>query len=198
MTARAIEIGYAPVLAARIGYVGELGYELHVRVDYAAHVYETLWAAGRDSGIANVGYRAIESLRLEKGYLYWSADITPDSNPYEAGLGFCVALHKGQFLGRSALARIEAEGVRRRLCSFVLPPEAPLHGGEAILGAGRVVGVTTSGGYGYTIGKAIALGYLAVEETERDEFQIEAFGRLYPAKRGPRTLYDPGNQRLRA
>jgi 4-methylaminobutanoate oxidase (formaldehyde-forming) len=198
MTARNIEIGYAPVLAARVGYVGELGYELHLPVDYAGHAYETLWAAGEDLGVANVGYRAIESLRLEKGYLYWSADITPDTNPYEAGLGFCVALDKGPFLGREALARINAEGPGRRLCSFTLPAEAPLYGGEAILRAGRVVGVTTSGGYGYTLERAVALGYLAVEDCEHEDYQIEAFGRSFPARRGRRTLYDPGNQRLRA
>ena len=195
---REIQIGFAPVLAARVGYVGELGWELHVPVDYAAHLYETLWRAGEELGIADVGYRAIESLRLEKGYLYWSADITADTNPYEAGLGFCVALDKGDFLGRDALAGIKAAGVGRRLVSFTLPGEAPLHGGEAILAGGRVVGVTTSGGYGHTLGKAIALGYLPVEETAREDFEIEAFGRTFPAKRGPRALYDPNNERLKA
>src|SRR5205085_5387915 len=104
MGVRAIRIGYAPVDALRVTYVGELGYELHVPTEYAQHVYELLSDAGRELGIANVGYRAVESLRLEKGYLYWGADITPDYTPYEAGLGFFVALNKGDFIRRGALA----------------------------------------------------------------------------------------------
>lgn len=94
MTAQEIRIGFAPVLALRVTYLGELGWELHMPVEYAAHVYELLQAAGAEFGVANAGYRAIESLRLEKRYLYWGADITPDYTPYEAGLGFCVALGK--------------------------------------------------------------------------------------------------------
>ena len=109
---REIEIGAATVLAARIGYVGELGWELHMPMDYMAYVYQQLWQAGQDCGIANVGYRAIDSLRMEKGYLYWSADMTPDYNPYEVGLGFRVHLQsKGDFLGRAALERVKAAGV---------------------------------------------------------------------------------------
>ncbi len=113
-----LRVGYAPVLAVRITYVGELGWELHMPAEYAAHVYETLWQAGQEFGIADAGYRAIDSMRLEKRYLYWGADISPDYNPYEAGLGFCVALSKGSFLGAEALARIKAEGPRRKLCVF--------------------------------------------------------------------------------
>ena len=111
LAARRIDVGLARALAVRIGYVGELGYELYIPQEFAAHVYETLWAAGEAHGIANAGYRAIDSCRMEKGYLYWSGDITPDYNPYEAGLGFCVALDKGDFIGRDALAKIKAEGV---------------------------------------------------------------------------------------
>ena len=106
-----IGLGHASVVAVRIGYVGELGFELYVPPEYAEGVYDTLWQAGREHGIANAGYRAIDSCRMEKGYLYWSGDISPDYNPYEAGLGFCVALDKGDFIGRDALARIKAEGV---------------------------------------------------------------------------------------
>ena len=116
----------ARALAVRIGYVGELGYELYIPQEFAAHVYETLWSAGEAHGIANAGYRAIDSCRMEKGYLYWSGDITPDYNPYEAGLGFCVALDKGDFIGRDALAKIKAEGVTRKLCSFTVEGFAPL------------------------------------------------------------------------
>ena len=110
--ARWIEVGDARALAVRIGYVGELGYELYIPQEYAAGVYETLWEAGEPHGIANAGYRAIESARLEKGYLYWSGDISPDYNPFEAGLGFCVALDKGDFIGREALLAARARAWR--------------------------------------------------------------------------------------
>ncbi len=198
LAARQIEIGAAPVLAVRVGYVGELGWELHIPLDHAATVYRTLRAAGEGHGLRDVGYRAIESLRLEKGYLYWSADIGPDSNPYEAGLGFCVAHDKGDFIGRAALEQVRAAGPERRLVSFTAPAEAPLMGGEAILHDGEVVGTTTSGGYGYTLGRAIAFGYLPRDLADREEFEIEAFLERWPARRGPRCLYDPNNQRLRS
>jgi len=198
LAARQIEIAAAPVLAVRVGYVGELGWELHIPLDHAAAVYRTLRAAGEGHGLRDVGYRAIESLRLEKGYLYWSADIGPDSNPYEAGLGFCVAHDKGDFIGRAALEQVRAAGPERRLVSFTAPAEAPLMGGEAILHDDEVVGTTTSGGYGYTLGRAIAFGYLPRDLADREEFEIEAFLERWPARRGPRCLYDPNNQRLRS
>ena len=153
MAARPIRIGYAPVDALRVTYVGELGYELHLPVEYAQHVYELLWEAGRAFGIADAGYRAVDSLRLEKGYLYWGADITPDYTPYEAGLGFAVALKKGDFIGREALAKAKSEGPRRRLCCFLLDEPAAVYGGEAIWLGPTLLGVTTSGGYGHTIGE---------------------------------------------
>ena len=196
--ARRISLGNATVCAVRIGYVGELGFELYVPVEYAAYVYETLWRAGAAHGIAHAGYRAIDSCRLEKGYLYWSGDITPDYNPYEAGLGFCVALGKGDFLGREALVRIKSEGTARRLCSFTLEGFVPLHGGEAIFFDGRVVGSASSAGYGHTLGKSIALGYVPTGIAKESRFEIEAFGKRYPALRGPRCLYDPKGERLNA
>ncbi|MCJ8239112.1 GcvT family protein [Peteryoungia algae] len=198
LSARRIEIGAATALAVRIGYVGELGYELYVDQEYAAHVYDTLKAAGKSFGIADAGYRAIDAARLEKGYLYWSGDITPDYNPYEAGLGFCVALDKGDFIGRDALATIKAAGVGRKLVSYTIDGFAPFHGGEAVLLDGKVVGSTASTGYGYTLGKTIAFGYLPAEMANGEEFEIEAFGKSYPARRGARSLYDPKMLRLKA
>jgi 4-methylaminobutanoate oxidase (formaldehyde-forming) len=193
-----IEIANASVKAVRIGYVGELGFELYVPQEYALGVYDALWQAGQDYGIVNAGYRAIDSCRLEKGYLYWSGDISPDYNPYEAGLGFCVALDKGEFIGREALRRIEAEGVNRRLCSFSVEGFAPFHGGEAILFEGRVVSSITSAGYGHTLARTIAFGYLPTELVGMEDFEIEAFGTVYGVKRGPRCLYDPRMERLKA
>ena len=129
-------IGSAPVLALRIGYVGELGWELHIPTEYAAHVYELLRAAGEPHGIVDVGYRAIDTLRMEKGYLYWSTDITPDTTPWEAGLGWRVDLDKGDFCGRDALVAQRDAGVSRRLCTFTLESMAYPVSGEAIIADG--------------------------------------------------------------
>jgi len=196
--ARRIDVGHATVLAVRVGYVGELGYELYIPQEFGAHVYDTLWAAGAAHGIANAGYRAVDSCRMEKGYLYWSGDISPDYNPYEAGLGFCVALEKGDFIGREALAKIKAAGLTRKLCSFTIDGFAPLHGGETILHGGKVVGSTTSVGYGHTSAKTIAFGYLPIEIAGEKDFIIEAFGKAHKATRGPRCLYDAKMERLKA
>jgi glycine cleavage system aminomethyltransferase T len=198
LCAAVIGLGHASVGAVRIGYVGELGYELYVPQEYAAHVYETLSEAGRGEGILDAGYRAIDSCRMEKGYLYWSGDISPDYNPYEAGLGFAVSLDKGPFVGRDALIKIKDAGVRRRLSSFTVEGFAPFHGGEAIYRAEQLVGWTTSAGFGHTLSKTIAFGYVPVEIAGEKHFEIEAFGSRYPALRGPRCLYDPGMERLKS
>jgi hypothetical protein len=125
MTARRLRIGYAPVLALRVTYLGELGWELHLPTEYAAHVYEQLSAAGREFGLADAGYRAIDSLRLEKRYLYWGSDITPDYTPYEAGLGFAVSLKKkSDFIGRAALERAKTAGPKRKLITLLVDAPA--------------------------------------------------------------------------
>src|SRR4051812_18761314 len=196
MGVRATRIGYAPVDALRVTYVGELGYELHVPTEYAKHVYELLWDAGRDFGIANVGYRAVESLRLEKGYLYWGADITPDYTPYEAGLGFAVALNKADFIGREALVDAKAEGPRRRLCCFLLDEPAAVYGGEAIWHGATLLGVTSSGGYGHTIQKSIVYGYVPAEHAGHERYEIETFGRRVPAVRSAKAPYDPERRKI--
>jgi len=199
MRAKEIRLGYAPVWAMRVSYVGELGWELHVPMDYAQHVYETLSAAGAAHGIADVGYRAISSLRLEKQYLYWGADISPDETPLEAGLGFAVSMKKNtDFVGRAALERQRQAGVQRKLCWFNTDGAANLHGGEAIVLGDRVVGYTTSGGYGYTAGRAIACGYLKLEDIADGGYAIEAFGERFPASRREKPLYDPEGARLRS
>ena len=198
LAAREIEIAWARALAVRIGYVGELGYELYIPQEFAAHVYETLWAAGEPHGIANAGYRAIESCRLEKGYLYWSGDITPDTNPYEAGLGFAVDLGKPEFTGREALAALKAAGPSRRLVTFTLEGFVPLHGGEPVIADGKVVGSLSSAGFGHHLGKSIGFGYLPVTQGDRRDYRIEAFGRAHAATRGPRVLYDAKMERLKA
>ncbi len=195
---REITVGAAPVRAIRIGYVGELGWELHVPTEFAGHVYELLREAGEKHGIADVGYRAIDSLRMEKGYLYWSSDITPDYTPLEAGLGFRVNFNKGDFIGRDALLQQKQAGVKQRLVTFLLEDYLPLYGSEAVMVDGKVVGVTSSGNFGYSVGKAIGYGYLPLEIVERGQVEIEAFGKVSPAKILTQAAYDPDNARLKA
>jgi 4-methylaminobutanoate oxidase (formaldehyde-forming) len=186
------------VLALRVGYVGELGWELHVPTEYAAHVYEVLWAAGQRHGIIDVGYRTIDTMRMEKGYVYWSTDVTPDATPWEAGLDWRVNLDKGDFCGRDALVAQRSTGIGRRLSTFTLEVMAHPVGGEAIIADGAVVGFTTSANFGHTIGKPIAYGYIPVELTARDDFVIEVYGEPVPARRHDGPLYDPDNVRLRS
>ena len=151
-------------------------------------VFEALWAAGQPFGLAHAGYRAIDSARLEKGYLYWSGDLSPDYNPYEAGLGFCVALDKGPSLGRGALLKVRADGVAGKLVSFTVEGFAPLHGGEAIVYKDNVIGYASSAGYGHTLRQSTAFGYLPTAMAAGSEILIEAFGPSYPARRGPGCL----------
>ena len=198
LTAKSIPVGYAQALALRVSYVGELGYELHIPVEYAQDVYDRIAAAGTKHAMKDVGYRAIDSLRLEKRYLYWGSDITPDYTPLEAGLGFAVAFGKGDFVGRAALERQKREGVKQRLCTFLVESPVALYGGEAILRAGRVVGVTSSGGYGHSIGKSVAFGYLSTEDIGSDDYEIESFGMRVAARRSAKAPYDPEGKRLRS
>ncbi|MDF3415486.1 FAD-dependent oxidoreductase [Sulfitobacter sp. M57] len=197
-TARDIIIGAAPVRAARIGYVGELGYELHIPTEFAAHVYDRLWQAGKAHGITNVGYRAIESLRMEKGYVYWSGDISPDYTPIEAGLGFRVHLKsKGDFIGRRILEAQKTVGVQRRLCTFVTPENLPLTGGEAVLLGEKLVSLATSVGFGWTVGQTIIRGYLEKEHWDTSDFTLEVFGDRHPITQVEGPLYDPQNVALK-
>jgi 4-methylaminobutanoate oxidase (formaldehyde-forming) len=212
MQCREISVGHAPVLALRVTYIGELGYELHVPTECALYVYELLMAAGKELGVRNAGYRAIESLRLEKGYRYWSAEISGDYNPFEAGIGFAVKLDKGAFLGREALQKIKSDGLRRKLCAFTLEnPETMLYGNETLYCGGAIVGRVTSGGYGHTVGKCIAYGYVSGPglESIRDidagkrsassvEFAVESLGVRIKAEYQPRPLYDPKNERVKS
>ncbi len=195
-----ITIGAAPALALRIGYTGELGWELHIPTEYAAHVYDVLWEAGQAHGIVNVGYRAIDRLRVEKGYVYWSTDVTPDTTPLEAGLDWRIDWDKGDFCGRHALSVQRSEGIARRLSTFTLESDSMVFpvGGEAIIADGKVVGFTTTANFGHTIGKSIAYGYLPIELTERADFIIEVYGEPIPATRHDGPLYDPARTRLRA
>ncbi len=196
--AKELTIGSAPVLAIRIGYVGELGWELHIPTEYASHVYEQLDQAGQPFGIIDVGYRTIDTMRMEKGYLYWSTDITPDTTPWEANLDWRVDLDKGDFCGRTALVAQRDAGVTRKLCVFTLESMAYPVGGEAIIADGEVVGFTTSANFGHTVGKPIAYGYLPIHLCDRTDFVVEVYGEQIAATRSNGALYDPTNTRLRS
>ncbi|MBW2659539.1 MAG: aminomethyltransferase family protein, partial [Deltaproteobacteria bacterium] len=201
-TCKSFTVGYAPVVSFRVTYVGELGYELYIPTEFAGHVYETLWQAGEGFGIKNAGYRTIASTRLEKGYADWSSELTPEYTPFDAGLGFCVDLEKDDFIGREALAKIKEKGPQFRLCSFTIDAGKPLmiQGSAPILFEGEVVGVTTSAGYGHTIGKNICYGYLPVETAAvTDGFEIESYNERYPATIEPgRVLFDPERKKILA
>jgi 4-methylaminobutanoate oxidase (formaldehyde-forming) len=203
MTARRIDVAGVQVAAQRVTYVGELGWELYFGNAQAVGVWDALLSAGREVGITPAGYKAVDSLRLEKGYRYWSSDLTPAENPYEAGLGFCVRLQKGDFIGREALLRVKAAGIQRKLCTITLtaplPSDSDLYGGEAVYADGRLVGRLRSAGWGYTVARHIGLLYLpAAVATPGTSLEVEAFGVRYAAEVAADVLYDPAGTRLRA
>ncbi|WP_367718263.1 FAD-dependent oxidoreductase [Nitratireductor sp. GISD-1A_MAKvit] len=206
-TVREIDIGYATVYANRMSYVGELGWELIVPTEFAVGVYETLEAAGRDLGMIDAGYYALEALRLEKGFRAWSRELTPDINPYEAGLGFAVARDKpGGFIGSKALAAHREKGVLpRRIVQFTLDDgEAVLWGGELILRDGQPVGEVRSAAYGHTLGCSVALGVVEYEAgvskeyLESGKFEIDLAGERFAARPHLRPPYDPKFERPKA
>jgi len=201
-TCKSFTVGYAPLFSFRVTYIGELGYELYIPTEYGAHVYETLWQVGEDMGIKNAGYRTIASTRLEKGYADWSSELTPEYTPFDAGLGFCVDLEKDDFIGKDALVKIKAEGLDFMLCSFTIDTGKPLmiQGSAPIICKGEVVAVTTSAGYGHTIGKNICYGYLPIEILDAgDDFEIESYNERYAARLQPsRVLYDTERKRILA
>jgi 4-methylaminobutanoate oxidase (formaldehyde-forming) len=180
--------------------VGELGWELYTPAEYGQGLWQTLWDAGQEFGVAPAGYRAIESLRLEKGYRYWSADIHGEYNPYEAGLSFAVRLNKGDFIGREALLRVKESGPSRKLCLLTLEdPTAIALGNEPIMDGERVLGRVTSGGYGYTMRQSLAYGYLPVECARLGTtLDIQWFGERIGATIRQEPLYDPASRRVRA
>ena len=191
MSAKGIRIGYAPAVAYRVTYIGELGWELYIPSEYMQYVYELLQNAGQEFGISNIGYRAVDSMRLEKRYLAWGSDITPDYNPYEAGLQFLIDWQKGDFLGADALANIRDNGVTRKLVCLALEDLLTVFGGEAIFSGGKAIAQTTSGNFGYTIGKSLVLGYLPTELIGQNEFEVEAFGQRSKAVLVNGAAYDP-------
>jgi glycine cleavage system aminomethyltransferase T len=200
MTARQIVVGDVPCLALRVTYVGELGWELYPNVEFAWALWNTLVTAGEPFAMAPAGYRAIDSLRLEKGYRAWGADITPEEHPFEAGLGFAVRMDVPGFIGNEALEQALAGGVTRQLsCLTLADPRAMTLGNEPVFRSGEVVSRVTSGGIGYSVGASIAYAYLPIEvAVPGTAFQVEVFGERVPAVVADEPLWDPKGERIRA
>ncbi len=196
-----ISIGPVPVVALRVTYVGELGWELYCPSEYGLTLWDTLWAAGEAHAMVAGGYRAIDALRVEKGYRVWGSDISPDDNPYEAGLGFAVALAKpGDFTGRAALEAVRRDGPRRRLRAVVLDDrEAVCLGSEPVRVDGVIQGRVTSGGYGFRVGASIAYCYVPTELADLGRrVEVEVFGEWIGATITKEPLWDPSGARIRA
>jgi 4-methylaminobutanoate oxidase (formaldehyde-forming) len=197
---RDIFISGQRVRALRVTYVGELGWELHVPIGGLAEVYDALIG---QAGVRAVGYRALESLRLEKGYRAWSSDITPNDTPFEAGLGWAVKMKSGRdFIGRAALAGNAP--LAKRFAGFVIDdPDAVLVGRETILRDGESVGYLTSGGYGYTLGKSLGYGYVRRPEGVTEDwlmagsYALVVAGEVIPARIGLKPFLDPEGARIR-
>jgi 4-methylaminobutanoate oxidase (formaldehyde-forming) len=197
MRARALEVDGIACLALRVTYVGELGWELYCGMDRGLQLWDALWDAGRAHGLVAGGYKAIDSMRLEKGYRVWGADITPEDTPYEAGLGFAVKLDK-DFIGKEAL--VEAQEPERKLACLVLEdPRSVALGSEPVRVDGEITGRVTSGGYGYTVERSIAYAYLPAEAVEPGRaVEVEIFGELIPGTVAAEPLFDPSGERIRA
>jgi glycine cleavage system T protein len=204
--AKEIEIGMGLARAHRVTYVGELGWEIYVSTDQAAHVFETLREAGQGVGLKLCGLHAMDSCRIEKGYRHFGHDITDEDHVLEAGLGFAVKTEKGDFLGREAVLRKRASGLARRLVQFRLTdPEPLLFHNEPILQDGKIVGQLSSGNYGHALGGAVGLGYVPCREVGESPaamlaaaYSIEVAGQVFAAEASLAPLYDPQSLRIKA
>jgi len=208
MRARRLTVGFVPVLAQRVTYVGELGWELYAPTEYTLTLWDTLMAAGASHGIRPAGYRAIDAMRLEKGYRVWGSDITPETTPDEAGLAFAVRMEK-DFIGRTALLAGRASAAsgagslgsaasRRLRCLTLVDPRTVCLGTEPVQVDGRSCGRVTSGGYGYRVGQSIAYAYLPAAVPVGSRVQVGIFGEWRDATIRDEPLFDPTNARVRA
>jgi 4-methylaminobutanoate oxidase (formaldehyde-forming) len=189
------------VYAQRVSYAGELGWELYIPNHRALMVWDLLRSAGKEFGMEVGGYKVLDSLRLEKGYRYYTADITQLDTPYEGGLGFCVHLDKGDFIGREVLLKKRQEGLTRKLCTLILADNeefTQIYGGEAIYHEGKVLTRVRSGGYGYTVQKNILYAYLPIGLAKQgNRFTIDLIEGRHEAEVTASVLFDPKGERLR-
>jgi 4-methylaminobutanoate oxidase (formaldehyde-forming) len=193
MQSRELALGNVPVIASRVTYVGELGWELYCPAEYGLALWDQLHVDGVTPG----GYRAIDALRLEKGYRAWASDLNAETTPYEAGLGFAVKRDKGAFVGRDAL---DVEPAQKLVCLVLAEPRAIALGSEPVrTAAGEIVGRVTSGGFGYAVGASIALAYVPRASAEPGtQLAVDIFGEWVPAEVRAEPLYDPKGERVRA
>jgi glycine cleavage system T protein len=198
--ARPVTIDTVPAFALRVSYVGELGWEIYTTYEHGPRLWDVLWVAGQPHGIIAGGFGAFDSLRLEKGYRSWGADIHTEYNPYEAGLSWAVRLNKGDFLGKAALQKIKETGVDRKLCCLTFDdPQAVALGKEPILTGDQTLGYVTSANYGYSVGKWIVYGYLPVEYAQTGtKVDVMYFGQRNTATVTKEPLFDPQGQKLKA
>lgn len=203
-TAKSIGIAGCAVNALRVTYVGELGWELHLPVEYATAVYAALHKSGRTHGLVNAGYRAIETLRLEKAYRAWGSDIGPDHTPDEAGLGWAVKLKKNiDFKGRAAVAEQRVSGVAKKMATFVADGDVILSGRETIYRNGERVGWLSSAGYGYTLQKSIGMGYIRdkngvdADYVKSGTYELEVATERVPCSVHLAPLYDPKMEKVK-
>ncbi len=200
LTGKEIDVAGVGLRALRVNYVGELGWELHCPMSRLADLYDSIWAAGQDHGIANFGVYAVNSLRMEKAYKGWGAELTNEITMVEADMERFVGYDKEDFLGKAATLKVKQAGVATQLVYIeVAPGDSDIHGGEPVLAGGRVVGVTTSGGYGHATGKSLGFAYVEPElAAPGSEFEIDLLGAPHAAKVLSEPAYDPKNERLRA
>jgi 4-methylaminobutanoate oxidase (formaldehyde-forming) len=196
-----VHINGVSIWAQRVSYIGELGWELYVPSERATPVWDALLLAGAQDKIEVGGYKVLDALRLEKGYRYYTADVTQLETPYEGGLGFCVDLNKGDFVGREALVKQKAEGIKRKLCTLVLTRDefTQIYGGEAVYHDGKVITRVRSGGYGYTLKKNILYAYLPIELAKAgSRFEMDLLEGRFTAEVTATVLFDPKGEHLRA
>lgn len=200
MTARPIDVGMAQVYALRISYAGELGWELHIPMDQALPVWDALWEAGREFGLAAAGMGCFESLRLEKGYRLWGGDVYTEYSPYEAGLAWTVRLNKPDFVGKEAVLKLKDKPLKKKLCCLVSDaPGAWAFGYEPIFNNGDCIGHVTTANYGYSVGKFIAYGYLPIQYANPGTaLAVEYLGERWSAMVSEEPLWDAPMARLKA
>lgn len=203
-TAKVIDLAYARVIAVRMSYVGELGWELYIPSNFSVPLFDAIMEEGKKHGLKLVGMQAVNSLRLETGYRHWESDITPDENPYEAGLGFGVKLNKGNFIGKEALIKAKEAGLKRKCVMFTLEdPEIMLWGNEPVYRNGQYIDTLSSGAYGFEVGRAVGMGYLKNPDGITNEwilegdYEIMVEGKGVPAKVHLASPYDPKNHRTK-
>ena len=198
MTARSIVLNGATVWAQRVSYIGELGWELYVQPEDCLKVWDALMDIGQRFEMQPAGYNALDALRLEKGNLYWSGDITPADNPLDAGLGRFVDMAKKQFIGRKALLKIKERGLNSKLVTLIMDAGGNLYGGESVRADGKVIGRIRSANYGFTVGKDIGLVYLPLDfTTVGTELEVEVLGEYINARVAETPLVDPDGEKIR-